>query len=97
MTKCHYLCLCLLLTGCSDADWDHAMRYGGLEEDATPPARQTPPAAVSTQAATPAEPSNAEFCNAVATQDAARSGFDPATQARLFARSYAQCTAIYTR
>jgi hypothetical protein len=99
MTKRYYLCLCLLLTGCTDADWDHAMRYGGLEEAAQPdedaPQRITQPIAVSTESA--AQPSNKEFCNAVATQDAARSGFDPVTQARLFAQSFAQCTAIYTR
>jgi hypothetical protein len=100
MTKRRYLlCLCLLLAGCSDADWDHAMRYGGLEEDAAPsrstPQRVAPPAVASTEAA--AAPTNSEFCNAVAAEDAARSGFDPATQARMFAQSYAQCTAIYTR
>jgi len=101
MTKRYYLCLCLLLAGCTDADWDHALRYSGLEETAEPsmaaPQRVTSPAVVSTEAGTPAGASNTEFCNAVAAQDAARSGFDPATQARMFARSYAQCAAVYTR
>jgi hypothetical protein len=101
MTKRYYLCLCLLLAGCTDADWDHAMQYGGLEDTAQPdedaPQRIAKPVAVSTQSTAPAETSNKEFCNAVATQDAARGGFDSATQARVFARSYAQCSAIYTR
>jgi len=46
---------------------------------------------------TPAQPANADFCRAVATQDASGSGFDPATQQRVFARSYGQCVAIYSR
>ena len=45
----------------------------------------------------PAQPANADFCRAVATQDATGSGFDPATQQRVFARSYGQCVAIYSR
>jgi hypothetical protein len=46
---------------------------------------------------TAAQPANADFCRAVATQDASGSGFDPATQQRVFARSYGQCVAIYAR
>ena len=99
MSKCYYLCLCLLLAGCSDADWDHAMRYTGLDDAAQPEAAvsqpTTPPAMISTEAAV--QPANTEFCHSVAAQDAARSGFDPATQARITAQSYAQCTALYTR
>jgi hypothetical protein len=45
----------------------------------------------------PAQPANADFCRAVATQDATANGFDPATQQRVFARSYGQCVAIYSR
>jgi len=45
----------------------------------------------------PAGPANADFCRAVATQDATAGGFDPATQQRVFARSYGQCVAIYSR
>jgi hypothetical protein len=86
-----------LLAGCTDTDWDHVMSYGGVEESAAAPEPQgapsPPPAALAAEAA----PSNAEFCRAVATQDASGNGFDQPTQARIFARSYAQCTAIYTR
>jgi hypothetical protein len=32
----------------------------------------------------------------VATEDATQNGFDPATQQRVFARSYSQCVTIYT-
>jgi hypothetical protein len=45
----------------------------------------------------PEQPANADFCRAVATQDATANGFDPATQQRVFARSYGQCVAIYSR
>ena len=45
----------------------------------------------------PAQPANADFCRAVATQDASNNGYDPATQQRVFARSYGQCVAIYSR
>jgi hypothetical protein len=101
------LSFCLLLAGCTDADWDHAMNYTGLEEtsaaDATPvTTAPRPVASSSTVAATPAatvatEPANTDFCRSVATQDATGNDFDPATQQRVFARSYAQCMAIYTR
>jgi len=103
MTKCHVLILCLLLAGCTDADWDHAMNYGGLAEpDEAPakPPRSVAAAAPATVAAAPAasaEPSNADFCRSVATRDAADNGFDQATQTRVFAQSFAQCVAIYTR
>jgi hypothetical protein len=63
------------------------------------------PATVSSTAASntaaipgaPAQPANADFCRAVATQDATANGFDQATQQRVFARSYGQCVAIYSR
>jgi hypothetical protein len=101
MTKCHILILCLLLAGCTDADWDRAMNYGGVaEQDEAPakPPRSVAAAAPATVAAAPAaEPSNADFCRSVATRDATDNGFDQATQARVFAQSYAQCVAIYTR
>ena len=38
-----------------------------------------------------------DFCRAVANQDATGNDFDPATQQRVFARSYSQCVAIYSR
>jgi hypothetical protein len=28
---------CLILAGCTDADWDRAMHYAGFDEAATPP------------------------------------------------------------
>jgi hypothetical protein len=36
------------------------------------------------------------FCRDVATQDASGSGFDKQTQARVYIRSYQQCTTVYT-
>jgi hypothetical protein len=99
---------CLLLAGCTDADWDHLMSYGGAQEDAdvTPMAPQTEVSRPVTVAeapggnvaavAGPAEAPNADFCRAVATQDASRNDFDRATQQRVYAQSYAQCVNIYT-
>lgn len=93
---------CLLLAGCTDADWDHVMNYGGLAQE--PEVVQAPHRAAASEPATiiatpdaPSEPANTGFCRSVATQDASTNDFDPATQARVFARSYAQCMTIYTR
>jgi len=102
MTKRHSLILLLfplLLAGCTDSDWDHVLSYSGLEESAAQADTPRPPtsAAVAAEPSAPAQSSNAEFCRSVATQDASGSGFDSATQARIFAQSYAQCAAIYTR
>jgi hypothetical protein len=119
MKKKLALISCLLLAGCSDTDWDHALNYahlgGSSSEDVDAPVRtaaprpttaQQPAAAPQTVAATAtaapapvtaAAPDNADFCRAVATQDATENGFDPATQQRVFAQSYGQCVAIYTR
>jgi hypothetical protein len=101
-----FFCLfsgCLLLAGCTDADWDHAMSYSGLAQEPEAAPVQAPRAAASEPAtivatpAAPGEPANADFCRSVATQDAGSNGFDPATQARVFRQSYAQCLTIYTR
>ena len=64
-------------------------------ETATPAQQARSQSAVT--AAAPAQPANADFCRAVATQDATGNGFDAATQQRVFAQSYAQCAAIYSR
>jgi len=119
MKKHFALIFCLVLAGCTDADWDHALNYVYPAPDdadatadqfqpATAAADNTasiPSATVAATAApntaaipsTPAGPANADFCRAVATQDATGSGFDPATQQRVFARSYGQCVAMYSR
>jgi hypothetical protein len=97
MKKRLALTFCLLLAGCSDADWNGALNYAGLggDTDATADTAVEPaaPAAPGTQAqAVP----NSDICRAVATEDATQNGFDPATQQRVFARSYSQCVTIYT-
>ena len=106
------LVFCLLLAGCTDADWDHALNYVNpapddmdVTSDAVPhpgtgaaPQPATTTAAASNAApAAPAQPANADFCRAVATQDAKENDFDPATQQRVYARSYGQCVAVYSR
>ena|SRR5438874_1177757 len=96
------LALSLLAAGCTDSDWNHVLNYGGMaEEEAPPPGQAAVQAEAQAQpAAAPAaaaEPANADFCRNVAAQDATRNGFDQATQQRVFARSYQQCVATYTR
>jgi len=103
MKKRLALTFCLLLAGCTDADWDHVMNYTGLEQadatDVTPVTTAPRPVApAATVAAAPAaETGNTDFCRSVAAQDASGNGFDQPTQQRVFARSYAQCMAIYTQ
>jgi len=97
------LCLifCLLLAGCTDADWDHALNYSGLKASAEEPEAVAEKPAPRSVSAPPAEaaaaPDNTDFCRAVAMQDAGDKGFDPATQQRVFTRSYAQCMMLSTR
>ena len=99
MKKALALTVCMLLAGCSEADWNHALNYTGLNGDQDATAEPAAPAAAATAAApqAPATVPNSDLCRAVATQDATSSDFDPATQQRVFARSYSQCVAIYTR
>ena len=113
MKKYSALLVCLLLAGCTDGDWDRALNYvypapddADVISDAAPHTAATAGTPTATTAATTiaapapamaAQPANADFCRAVATQDAAADGFDPATQQRVFARSYGQCVAIYSR
>lgn len=95
------LALCLIAAGCTDNDWNRMLNYGGMGENEAAPveAPAAPPAEAQAAAApaAPAEPANTDFCRNVAAQDATRNGFDQATQQRVFARSFQQCVAIYTR
>ena len=104
MKKPVILIACLLLAGCTDADWNHALNYGGMgesEPDAEPvtvaraPAPQ--PSAPQPMAAAPMAPANNDFCKGVATQDATANSFDPATQQRVLRQSYDQCLTVYAR
>ena len=105
MKKSLALTFCLLLAGCSEADWNHALNYTGMggDEDSNAEAAVPVPASAPTsataaapEAPAPAAP-NSDLCRAVATQDATSNEFDPATQQRVFTRSYSQCVAIYSR
>ena len=93
---------CLLLAGCSDADWGHALNYAGMgassgeTEDAAPFVPKTAAASPAEAAAAP-QSASTDFCRAVASQDAGDNGFDAATQQRVLARSYAQCMAFSAR
>jgi hypothetical protein len=103
MRKSLLLIFCLLLAGCSDADWDHTLNYAGLRGSVEEPeveAQKSAPASVTTPSAeTAAAQSSAgtDFCRSVAMQDASDNGFDQATQQRVYARSYAQCAALNAR
>jgi hypothetical protein len=93
MKKPAALIACLLLAGCTDADWNHVLNYGSGDEPeaevVTAPAPAPQPMA--------AAPANNDFCKSVAVQDATTNGFDAATQARVLQQSYAQCVTIYSR
>ena len=85
MKKPLALTICLLVAGCSDADWDHALNYTSLggDEDVTAEAAPPAPATAATAPEAPALPaSNNDLCRAVATQDATSNDFDAATQQR---------------
>jgi hypothetical protein len=105
MKKHVAIIFCLLLAGCSEGDWNRALNYTGIggedadtTADAVQPSASTSSAATATPVQAPVqEAPNNDLCRAVATQDATSNDFDPPTQQRVFARSYAQCLAIYTR
>ena len=92
MKKPIALTFCLFLAGCNDADWDHVLNFGGAPDEAVVTAPQAAPVPLAA-----GEPSNGEFCKAVASQDANGNDFDRATRSRVYARSYAQCLTLYTR
>ena len=98
MKKPVILIVCLLLAGCTDADWNRIANYGGGDE-AEPEAVATRAPAAQAPAPQPmaAAPANSDFCKSVATQDATANSFDPATQQRVLQQSYAQCLTIYSR
>jgi hypothetical protein len=89
----------LLVAGCTDSDWSRLMNYSGMgdEAEAEAPVAPAPQPTAAAEPAQAAAPSNADFCRNVALGDATRNGFDQPTQAKVFARSYSQCLAIYTR
>jgi len=96
------LIFCLLLAGCTDTDWDHALNYTGLRGssgESEVAQKSAPASAVTPSAEVAAAPQSAgaDFCRSVAMQDAGDNGFDQATQQRVYARSYAQCMILGAR
>jgi hypothetical protein len=104
-----FLAAALLLSACSDQDWNHALTFtglGGSHENPSPQpvaaARPAQPAPVTAQAGSMpasvpegAQPQPNAFCVSVATQDASGNDFDPATQQRVFVQSYRQCVVVF--
>jgi hypothetical protein len=94
----------ILLSACTDQDWNHALSYVGANDQpaAAAPAPQRPaPQPAAARAAPPAPVQQAQapklnsFCENVAKQDSEGNDFDAPTQQRVFIRSYQQCVAIF--
>jgi hypothetical protein len=86
----------LLLAGCTDADWDHAMKFTGVGDGQAAQAEPAPGARTAqAQVQTPAPQLDTGFCQQVAKQDASGNDFDAATQARLFQHNFQQCVALF--
>jgi hypothetical protein len=88
----------LLLSSCTDADWNHTMNYVGLgqpEQSAPDTLAQQPAATADTAAAqTPGVSKSEAWCREVAAsaaQNAASNGFDLATQKYRATTMYKQC------
>ena len=96
MKKPLILIACLLLAGCTDADWNRLGSFDGGDE-AEPEAVATHAPAAPAPQPMAAAPANSDFCQSLATQDATANGFDPATQQRVLRQSYAQCLTIFSR
>lgn len=103
-----FLAAALLLSACSDQDWNHALTYAGLggshEDQPAQPADSPHPTAMAQSAPAQtapapvpegAQPQPNAFCEAVASQDATGNDFDPPTQQRVFVQSYRQCVAVF--
>ena len=88
-----------LLSGCTDADWDHATSYVGLgpaQSSGPPPADPAVPVSVPTDPATKPD----TWCQQIAETaraDAANDGFDAATQQRRAETMYRQCVSSSSR
>lgn len=105
-----FLAAAMLLSACSEQDWNHALTFTGLNsapenQPAAAPAPRANAAPVTApmtaQAATPApipegaQPQPNAFCESVASGDAKSNDFDPPTQSRVFVQSYRQCVAVF--
>ena len=87
------LCSTLLLSACSDADWDGLLSYAGVDSTADAPTTAVPPPA----APRPVAAANAPdpFCIAVAGQELKEGAFDQATQQKMALRGYKQCMDLF--
>jgi len=81
----------VLLAGCTDADWEHALTFGGA-----PPEERSPPTrALAVTPAIPEPNPSYAFCQGVVADDVAHSEFDAATTKRMAEASYRQCVAVF--
>lgn len=85
------LAAAVTLAGCTDADWDRTMSFAGFDD-----APAAPAAPARARPVAPAQPAGPDpFCQGVARHDSTANGFDTQTQSQVFARSYAQCLAVF--
>lgn len=90
------LAAAVMLAGCTDADWDRTMSFAGFDDAPAVPAAPAAatPAPRALAAAAPVQGPD-PFCQGVARHDSTANGFDTQTQSQVFARSYAQCLAVF--
>ena len=87
----------VFLAGCTDADWDHALGYVGLDQQQktergdNKPVQDAPPQAAQASVAPAPETWCAEVAKA-AQSEAADQGFDAPSQKLRAQMAYQQCT-----
>jgi len=87
------LCATLLLSACSDANWDDLLSFTGVESAPAAPVASVPPPAPLRPVAAANAPD--PFCLAVAGQDLKEGAFDQSTQQKMAIRGYKQCMDIF--
>lgn len=94
MRKTALLLSCLLLAGCTDADWSDTLTGLGLDDAPAP--QQVAMPAPPPPGPLEQRPENPDgFCQAVAHQDADGNDFDAPTRQRVFQARLAQCQAMF--
>ena len=85
---------CVLLTGCTAADWSQTMHYVDMGDDSFTDDMR--PTLVSLPASQP-PPVSPDLCQSIAHQDAGYGTYDPSTRKSVYTRQLAQCQALTAR